>query len=128
MATGLTSALPVAAADETNPVVVAGSTWRHHDGGTDLGTAWRCARIADTSWKQGPTEIGYGDGDEATKVTANRSTYYLRRSFTVADASKVTALQLRAVVDDGAVVYLNGTEIWRTNVAAGQTYATLATT
>ena len=36
-----------------------------------------------------------------------------------ADASIYSGLNLRLLRDDGAVVYLNGTEIWRTNMPAG---------
>ena len=52
-------------------------------------------------------------------------TYYFRRSFDAGGSvSDVTALALRAIVDDGAVVYLNGQEIWRFNLPAGEITAT----
>src|SRR3546814_8270172 len=46
--------------------------------------------------------------------------HYLRRSFTVADASAVTSLNLDLLRDDGVVVYLNGTEVLRDNMPTGQ--------
>jgi len=55
-----------------------------------------------------------------TQVVSNRArlTTYFRRSF-VADPANVGALGLRLSRDDGAVVYLNGTELWRDNMPAG---------
>src|SRR5207302_1616312 len=54
-------------------------------------------------------------------------TTYFRKSFAVADASLVSALTLRVKRDDGAVVYLNGTEVFRTNMPTGTIgYTTLA--
>jgi len=110
-----------------------GSSWKYLDNGTDQGTAWRQGGFNDSGWAQGPAQLGYGDGDEATVVgfgpDANNKfiTTYFRQSFNVADASAVAALALEIVRDDGAVVYLNGTEVFRTNMPGGSfTYTTTA--
>jgi hypothetical protein len=54
----------------------------------------------------------------------------LRRSFNVADRSALSGLVLTTRADDGVVVYVNGQELGRSNVAAGTvgpaTYATAA--
>ena len=56
-------------------------------------------------------------------------TYYFRRQFTVPNPASFTTLNLRYVRDDGAVIYLNGTEVVRSNLPAGTiSYTTLATT
>ena len=53
----------------TDAVLVApGATWRYLDSGTNPGTAWRATAFADSTWKSGATQLGYGDGDEATVV------------------------------------------------------------
>src|SRR5207249_11194861 len=46
-------------------------------------------------------------------------TTYFRKTFDVADASKVKSLALRLLRDDGAVVYLNGQEVVRDNMNSG---------
>ena len=46
-------------------------------------------------------------------------TYYFRHSFTVSNVATVTGLDLELLRDDGAVVYLNGTELLRDNMPAG---------
>ena len=54
-------------------------------------------------------------------------TTWFRHSFHVADASAVMGLALGLVRDDGAVVYLNGVELARSNMPAGAiTYQSLA--
>jgi hypothetical protein len=118
-----------AAADVT--LIPAGAIWKYLDNGTDQGTAWRAAGFDDSSWASGAAQLGYGDGDEATVVNSGPGskyiTTYFRRSFDVADPAAAGSLALRTLRDDGAVVYLNGTEVWRSNMPAGAIgYQTLA--
>lgn len=122
----------VARATET-VLVSADSTWSYLDDGSDQGTAWRQPAFDDSSWSSGPAELGYGDGDEATVVSygpdsGNKfATTYFRRAFAVADPGGIASLALGLRRDDGAVVYLNGTEVYRSNLPAGAiTYATFA--
>ena len=78
-------------------------------------------------------ELGYGDGDEATAVGfgANPNgkfiTTWFRRAFTITNPASVMSLTLELVRDDGAVVYLNDAEVFRSNMPAGViTHTTLA--
>ncbi|HTH47914.1 MAG TPA: lamin tail domain-containing protein [Candidatus Limnocylindria bacterium] len=94
--------------------VPAGATWRYLDNGSDQGTAWRAPAFNDSTWKAGPAQLGYGDGDEATLVdfgpdaNAKYTTTYFRLTFNVADAKGVSALAAQLVRDDGALVWING--------------------
>lgn len=114
-------------------LVPAGSEWRYLDNGSNQGTTWRQRLFNDTSWNAGLAQLGYGDNDEATVVgyggNSNNKfiTTYFRKTFLVPDASAVPALIVRLLRDDGAVVYLNGTEIFRSNMPTGAvTHTTLA--
>ncbi|MDR4497295.1 MAG: DUF839 domain-containing protein [Candidatus Scalindua sp.] len=114
-------------------LVPAGATWKYLDNGSDQGTAWKEFSFDDTGWSAGPAELGYGDGDEETAVsfgpnTSNKFiTTYFRHSFDIVNASKIRNLILKILRDDGAVVYLNGTEILRSNMPAETiTYNTFA--
>ena len=115
---------PAARAADTT-LVPTGATWRYLDNGSDQGTAWRAASFNDSTWGSGPAQLGYGDGDEATTLgfgpDSNNKfiTSYFRRSFSVTNAALFNALTLRLMRDDGAVVYLNGVEVWRTNMPTG---------
>jgi hypothetical protein len=113
----------------TENIVPAGSVWKYLDTGTNLGTTWRSSSFNDGLWAAGPAELGYGDGDEATTVNCGPSfpacnsgnfiTTYFRRSFSIADSSIYAGLTLRLLRDDGAVVYLNDIEIFRSNMPNG---------
>ena len=110
----------------TNPVLVpAGSGWRYLDDGSDQGTAWRERAFDDSGWAAGPAELGYGDGGEATVVGYGPSagdkyiTTYFRTTFLGGDPSRVATLALDLLRDDGAVVYLNGAEVLRSNMPGG---------
>src|SRR5688572_14711109 len=122
--------LPLNAADVLVPT---GSTWRYLDNGSDQGTAWRGLSFSDASWASGPAQLGYGDGDEATVVSfgpnsgAKYITTYFRRSFNLVNASAYLTATIRVLRDDGAVVYVNGTEVFRSNMPGGGVgYQTLA--
>jgi hypothetical protein len=120
---GLLLAPAVRAADTI--LVPTAATWKYLDNGSDQGTAWRAASFNDSTWSSGPAQLGYGDGDEATTLSfgpdANNKfiTTYFRRAFSVANPSLFTGVTLRLMRDDGAVVYLNGVEVWRTNMPTG---------
>ena len=106
-------------------LVPTGAVWKYVDNGSNQGTAWRQLNFDDSAWASGPAPLGYGDNDEATVVgfgpnaSAKYITTYFRRAFSVADPSAFTALTLRVLRDDGAVVYVNGSEVFRTNMPAG---------
>lgn len=106
-------------------LVSAGSSWRYLDNGSDQATTWRSSTFNDSSWKTGPAQFGYGDGDEQTVVgfgpnsSSKYATTYFRKSFTVTDSSQYQTLRLRLLRDDGAIVYLNGQEIVRNNMPSG---------
>src|SRR5262249_27397417 len=112
------------------------ATWKYLDNGTNQGTVWKnLTGYDDSTWKSGPAELGYGDGDEATVVSfgpnANSKfvTTYFRKTFTASDISNIATLSLNLIRDDGAVVYLNGTEVFRDNMPSGTiSYTTLAST
>ena len=122
----LAAALLLADPASAAPVdlVSSGATWKYLDDGSDQGSAWRDPAFVDTGWSAGPSQLGYGDGDEATVVAsgpdgAHFITTWFRHSFDVADPTAYGGLTLEILRDAGAVVYLNGTEVFRTNMPAG---------
>lgn len=120
-------------AGNTTPMIVEGSGWKYLDNGSNQGTAWRANGFNDSGWASGNAELGYGDGDEVTTVSYGADdsnkyiTTYFRKSFTVSDVSLFTGLSLTLKRDDGAVVYINGVEVVRSNMTTGTIgYTTLA--
>jgi len=110
-----------------------GSVWKYLDDGSDQGMDWILPGFDDATWASGPAELGYGDGDEATVVAFGPDAAdkypctYFRSSFEVSDPSTIGSMRFLAVRDDGIVVYLNGIEVFRDNMPAGninhKTYA-----
>ena len=105
-------------------LVPLGSVWKYQDDGSDQGSAWRYGKFNDTAWASGAAELGYGDSDEATVINSGPAgshfiTSYFRHAFNVADPAAYTNLFLRVRRDDGAVVYLNGLEVFRSNMPVG---------
>jgi hypothetical protein len=101
-------------------LIHAGTNWRYLDAGT-ISPDWNTVAFNDAGWPAGPAQLGFGDGDESTLLHANpaRRTTYFRRQFTLTDPDRYPWLQLRVLRDDGAAVYLNGQELWRTNLPEG---------
>ena len=114
-------------------LVSAGSVWKYLDDGSDQGTAWRTSGFDDAGWASGPAELGYGDGGEDTVVSFGGNnvdkhpTTYFRHTFNATNVANFSSLTLELLRDDGAVVYLNGNELVRSNMPGGpidyQTFA-----
>jgi hypothetical protein len=51
--------------------------------------------------------------------SAKPMTVYVRTTFNAGTVSGVTGITARLLVDDGAVIYLNGTEVYRFNLPTG---------
>ncbi len=118
----LLSGLAPALADEV--LIPAGSTWKYLDNGSNQGTGWRATSFNDGAWASGAAQLGFGDGDEVTLINGGPSTNryvttYFRKSFSINSAPAFTGYSLQVKRDDGAVVYVNGTEVWRSNLPAG---------
>jgi hypothetical protein len=60
------------------------------------------------------TTVSFGPSSTNKFITT-----YFRRAITVTDPSAISSLALRLRRDDGAVLYLNGTEILRSNMPTG---------
>jgi len=102
-------------------LISSGDLWQYYDNGEN-GNDWYEPDFPDSLWQSGASELGYGDGDEATVIgfggdTDNRyPTSYFRKTFEVDTPDSFHSITLKLVRDDGAVVYLNGIEIVRTNM------------
>lgn len=117
-------------------LIDAGSSWSYLDTGVDPGSGWTQLAFDDSAWSVGDAELGYGDGDETTTVSFggdpnNRFvTTWFRRQFALADPAAFGAIQFRLVCDDGAIVYVNGSEVARKKMPAGAitpaTFASMA--
>jgi Lamin Tail Domain/Bacterial Ig domain/CotH kinase protein len=119
------TALSLVKVQAQSQLIPAGAEWKYLDNGTDQGTAWQDLNFNDTSWASGPAQLGYGDNDEATVISFGPDsgnkyiTYYFRRTFVVDDPSDFVSIAGSLTYDDGAVIYLNGVEVFRINLPGG---------
>lgn len=98
------------------------SIWKYKADGTDQGSIWRNASFNDSNWPSGPTEMGFGDSGEATVIGQASNgyiTFYFRKKIKIDNPTQFCGIDLKLWRDDGAVVYLNNTEVWRSNMPSG---------
>jgi hypothetical protein len=112
------AAVPAPVAPDTAAV------WKYKDDGSDQSTQWRANTFNDSAWASGPSELGYGNAPDTTvsygtSGSNKHITTYFRHSFQVADPVLLSNLILKLLVDDGCVIYLNGTEVVRRNMPTG---------
>lgn len=111
-------------------VVSTGSNWSYFDNGSLDNTLWKENSYNFNSWPVSKSEFGYGDGDEATIVgfggnLSNKYiTYYFKKEINFGSS---IPLNCEIKIDDGAIVYLNGVEVYRNGLPGGIiNYNTLA--
>ena len=111
-------------------LVRSNSLWKYLADGTDQSTNWIIPAFDDSGWSNGVSELGYGDGDEATVIPSGPAnafyiTTYFRRYFIASNIAGLSNLILSLEYDDAGAVYLNGREVYRTpNLPAGAGYLT----
>jgi len=98
-------------------IIARGAAWRYPNVAGALPANWNTTAYSDAAWQSGPSELGFGDNDEARQITqfASQITYYFRRTITVPDPSAFANLSLWMRRDDGAVMYFNGQEVHRSS-------------
>jgi hypothetical protein len=112
------------------------STWSYYDKGSLNNTGWYDESYDASSWSTGAAPLGYNSyyGQTTTlnygsSSSNKRPTYYFRKEVNLSEApGDGDIFRLQYVIDDGFVVYVNGTEAGRYNMPSGTvTYSTLAT-
>lgn len=127
---------PPEPADPNVQLVAAASQWRWRYDAAAWDPNWNQPGFNDSGWSQGGAPLGFGSTvgtDVSVGVPSPRPlSAQFRHAFTVTDPGTLQSATLSVIVDDGAVVYLNGTEIARGNMPAGtlgqNSYATAAPT
>lgn len=102
------------------------ATWRYLDNGSDQGTYWLDLDYNDSWWAEGEAELGYGDAAEGyvertqvgygSDANSKYITTYFRTYFTVTNLPFITNVVMNLLRDDGAIAYLNGMEVFRSNM------------
>lgn len=102
-----------------------GSNWSYFDGGASPAVNWNTSAYNDLAWKTGAAQLGYGGKGEVTTIgfggvsTNKYITSYFRKTVLIDNVASRSNFVLTLLVDDGAVVYVNGQELGRSNMPTG---------
>ena len=115
-------------------VVDWGSVWFYNQTDNLDGVNWKAPGYNHSAWPSGPGVLADEECNclpEPIRTpladNSGRTTFYFRTPFVYQGPLSGVQLQLSCLVDDGAVVYLNGQEIFRIGMPDGvPSYATLA--
>ena len=121
------------------PVISDDHPWKYLEAPTNTTrSGWMNPEFDDSLWPTGPGAFGL-PFDEVipppfvfrtvirTPDAGGPITTYFRTWFSLPDSNTNAVVQLSGVFDEGAVVYLNGTEVWRVRLPNGPvTTSTLA--
>lgn len=116
----------------TDIIIQTNSEWKYLDNNTRPAN-WETSGYNDASWSSGYGYFGYGDSHINTTVSYGGNsnnkyiTTYFRKSITIANPSAYVSYILKLNRDDGAIVYINGVEVIRSNLPTGTiTHSTTA--
>ncbi len=122
---GLTLALLSQA--QAGLIVNTNATWKLFKGRAEASTpdttAWRGINFNDSTFTDSPAPFWFGDvligGTQLTDMSGGYTTIYLRRTFVLNSLADISGLRLGYRCDDGFVLWINGVEVKRYNVPAG---------
>jgi Type I phosphodiesterase / nucleotide pyrophosphatase len=119
LARNAVAATPIAA-----PTIAWHASWRYSDNDSDQGATWRYITYDDSSLPSGAAPLGFGDPVSTTLsagvACARAMTSYFRHSFWLARPNDYSHAYLTVRGDDGYAAFVNGIEVARVNLPAGQ--------
>ncbi|MDB6071744.1 MAG: repeat-containing protein, partial [Verrucomicrobiales bacterium] len=110
------------------PLIAEGAAWHFLDDGTDPGAGWAEVDSAEDAWPTGGAPLGAAVTWKQTTLRRNLSgdikqpsimSFYFRHAFAKPELGERRNLWVTSQYDDGIVLYLNGAEIRRINMAEG---------
>jgi hypothetical protein len=110
--------------------------WKYLDDGSSPPANWADPKFDDAKWKTGKAPLGYGEPNLGTEVSYGEDsakkhlTTYFRTTFKVGKKEDLNFEQVVIALqrDDGAAVFLNGKEVLRSNLKAGELSSKTAAT
>lgn len=101
-----------------------GSKWSYYDQGSLDEEDWKSPDYKELNWQDGETPMGFANKDLGYKTNFDSNdkkiTYYFRKKFNLSqEPSSSDRFTLSANIDDGAIVYVNGTEVGRYRMPTG---------
>jgi hypothetical protein len=104
-------------------VIALTNVWRYWQSADSPGSSWNSAEDSDSTWSSGRALCYVETADlpapKNTALTLGSTTYYFRSHFAFNGLTDGARLHLSTVIDDGAVFYLNGQEVYRLGMPEG---------
>jgi acid phosphatase type 7 len=120
------SAHNMVAHDDARELIPFDATWWFDDTDTNPGTDWIKPNFDHSSWSRGEALLGYDTTSTRhqrwpepglqTALRENLVSYYFRKEFDYQGPLSNVRLKIEQIIDDGAVYYLNGIEIGRSEL------------
>ncbi len=84
------------------------------------GNEWTQSHFDASEWLSGRAPIGFNEPAMGTLLEGLAPVLYLRKTFTLPEDSNFAVIYGELRRDDGCVIYLDGTEIYRSNMPEGE--------
>jgi len=123
----------------TEFIVPVWTDWKYENTGTDLGSNWFMVDFPDSGWQIGTALFGLESNTFVSNNLINTpftltnssgvfiTNFYFRKWFVFPYRTNGVKLAFMHAIDDGAVFYINGVEVYRHNMPEGDvSYNTLA--
>jgi hypothetical protein len=95
------------------------SSWSYNNPNTDQGTAWRTFLAPPAlNWINATGTFGYNSGETQT-IPSGFSTNYFLKTVNIVNPALYSSFNFTYSYNDGAVVYVNGVEVKRSNMPTG---------
>ena len=109
---------------EEIPLVSTNAIWTYFEGTQEASlpdmSQWRLTEFDDDRWSTGESPFHTSKFEGKTLVDFSETTsLYLRQPFEVTDKNQFSEIALSASIDDGLIAWVNGYEVLRYNVPAG---------
>ncbi|MGG9971156.1 metallophosphoesterase [Ferruginibacter sp. SUN002] len=116
--------------------------WKYKGGGSNYdAVSWKDLLYTASDWLTGKSALGFGTNPPARNTNipedasaggggiagARYTTMYFRKIINIASINAYASFQINTKFDDGIVIWINGVEAFRNNIAANPSYATFAT-
>ncbi len=103
---------------------VAGADWSYRFEASAPDASWTSNGYDASAWKKGVAPLGFGEWGPITDIAATTKAdrplaAQFRQVVELPDAASLIKPRLTVFADDGAIVYVNGTEIGRSNLPKG---------
>ncbi len=95
--------------------ITTGASWKYLANNVNPGSSWAEPSFDDSSWSTGTSQLGFGNGDEATTIANTGPSYYFRHVVNI--PTEISDASIDITFDDAFALYINGKSVDSRNMA-----------